>query len=86
MSYGFGVSVKTRDCFGYISKINVRVGDRLRIKVSATLLLLLFSSYFSFLSLFFFFTLFTLLLRLVFVLRLGLEVSLGLWFRVLGEP
>lgn len=63
MSYGFGVSGKTRDCFSYISKINVRVGDRLRVNVSATLLL-----------------------RLVFVLRLGLELSLGLWFRVLGEP
>jgi hypothetical protein len=53
LSYGLGVSVKTRECFRYISKINVRVGDRLR--VSATLLL-----------------------RSVFILRLGLELSLGL--------
>lgn len=53
MSYGLGVRVKTRECFRYISKANVRVGDRVR--VSATLLL-----------------------RLFFILRLGLELSLGL--------
>lgn len=53
MSYGLGVSVKIRECFRYIFKINVRVGDRFRVSV-------------------------ILLLRLVFILRLGLELSLGL--------
>lgn len=39
MSFGLGINVKIGDCFRYISKINVGVGDRLSVKVSAALLL-----------------------------------------------